>query len=341
MTTYRVTFTPLESYFFGNDKSRLLTRDRRSETAIAGDVRHIVRSEPLPSQSTLLGTLRYLFLPVKRSDWRYTEEERARNAAVVGEAGFDPAEERTFGKLKALSPLFLWDGTRALVPAPFDHRVGEERYTPLRDYRPVHTPDGERLYAADYRAKGGITHDFMYVDDGTLVPRDTLFSASVRTYLNKGSTFTLFNRELCRLADGYAFAVYLTAEDDLPVQDTVAFMGQGNAAFAVRFVREDDRLDEQIAALLPPRTVYCLGDAFLPPTVYRHCAFACTDLKTYRTCTFTERGVSKSPLLHRLVTAGSVFIPRDAAAFEAAARHPSAQTVGYNRFVTKEGGIGK
>lgn len=341
MTTYRVTFTPLEPYFFGNDKSRLLTRDRLSESAAAGDVRHTVRSEPLPSQSTLWGTLRYLFLPVKRSDWQYTAEEAKANAEAVGEAGFDPAEQRTFGKLKALSPVFLWDGERALVPAPFDHIVGETTYTPFRDYRPVRTPDGERLYAADYRAKDGITHDFMRLDDGALVSRDVLFSAVERTYLNKNNTFTLFNRELCRLADGYAFAVYLTVEDALIPQDAVAFMGQGNAAFAVRFVREDDRLDEQVAALLPPRTVYCLGDAFLPSTVYRHCAFAVTDLKTYRTCTFTGQGVTKSALLHRLVTAGSVFIPRDEAAFEAAVRHPSAQTVGYNRFVTGNGGIGK
>ena len=340
MTTYRVTFTPLEPYFFGGDKSRLLTRDRLTETDALADVRHLIRSETLPSQSTLWGTLRYLCLPVKRADWQYTAEEAARNAAAVGEAGFDPAESRTFGKLHALSPLFLWDGDTELLPAPFDHTVGEATYTPFRDYRTVQTPEGERLYAADYRAKNGITHDFMRLDTGRIVPREELFFRQTRTLANRKGRFMQFSRESVRLREGYAFGVYLTVEDDLVPQNTVAFMGQCRSAFMVAFTRADDRLDERMAALLPPRTVYCASDAFLSPGIYRQCAFAATDLRTYRTCTFSATGVTKSKQLHRLITAGSVFIPRDDA-FYTAIRHPSAETVGYNRFVTRNGGIGR
>lgn len=340
MTTYRVTFTPLEPYFFGDDKSRLYTRDRLKETDALGDVRHLIRSEALPSQSTLWGTIRYLLLPVKRENWQYTAEETLCNAETVGEASFDPNVVRSFGKMKALSPLFLWDGTAPLLPAPFDHIVGNPTYTPFRDYRSVLTPDGERLFAADYRAKDGITHDFIRLTDGAIVPRETLFSRKLRTSLNKRGTVTMFEREYCLLRGGYAFAAYLTVDDDLVPQDAIAFMGQGRSAFAVGFVRGEDRLSEQMAKYLPPRTVYCAGDAFLSPEIYRHCAFAVTDLRTYRTCTFTATGVVKSKLLHRLVMAGSVFIPRDDT-FELVVRHPSAETIGYNRFVTRNGGIGK
>ncbi len=337
MTVYRVTFTPLEPYFFGNEQGQLSTKKRSTEASVTVN-RYYVRSECIPSQSTLFGALRYLLMPVKRTDWQYTAEEARQNAAAVGAASFDPSVPRSFGKLRCLSPMFLYDGATPLVATPFDHIVGNHVYTPFSQYERVTTPQGERWFTREYRAKDGVTHDYMRLSDGVIVPRSELFSRVIRTGVNHSEEERgLFKRELCRLASGYAFGVYLTAENDLIPHDGTVFLGQGKAAFAVRFVPEEDCLAARLAHFLRDDVVYCMGDVFTDASIYAQSLFAVTALRTYRAYAASGERVSKAAVLHRLIAAGSVFIPQDKTAFMQATANEAVSRVGYNILVDNGG----
>ena len=67
MAIYKVLFKPLESYFLGNE---------RSFGFDTGNIRYYAESKEIPSQSTILGTLRYLGLQHVKSDFDYSDKEK-------------------------------------------------------------------------------------------------------------------------------------------------------------------------------------------------------------------------------------------------------------------------
>lgn len=50
---------------------------------------------------------------------------------------------------------------------------------------------------------------------------------------------------------------------------TVVFMGQGRTAFTVRFAEEEDSINDALAELIYPDTVYLRGDSSLTADVMR------------------------------------------------------------------------
>ena len=64
MAVYKVLFHPIEPYFLGNERSFGFDK---------GNIRYYAESKEMPSQSTILGTLRYLGLKHVKSDFDYTQ----------------------------------------------------------------------------------------------------------------------------------------------------------------------------------------------------------------------------------------------------------------------------
>ncbi len=334
MNTYLVTFKPMEPYFFGNEKTFLFPGSENDSTLAN---QYFIKSEYTPSQSTILGALRYLFLPVKLSDWNYSTEQIKQNADAVGSVGFNPSEDREFGKIKKISPVFLHDGEGILVPTPFDHISGKSQYTPFSQYRSAVTPEGERYYTDEYASKEGITCDYMKLSGGDIVPFYELFKTMTRTGINRSKdTQGYFKKEYAMLDEKYAFGVYLTLDDGLIPHDDVIFLGQGKSAFSVCFTPEDNHIAENMKQYLRSGTVYCLGDAFIDPDVYEKSLFAVTKTKTYRAYRKNGAMVTKDSELYRLITAGSIFIPRNAEEFSAFIQNNNVNRIGFNEFITKE-----
>ena len=63
MKKLQLKFTPLEPYFFGNEKTFSFPNSKDG-----GQLRnsYLIKSESIPSQTTLFGTIRYLLLPHKK-----------------------------------------------------------------------------------------------------------------------------------------------------------------------------------------------------------------------------------------------------------------------------------
>lgn len=339
MKTYKVTFTPLEPYFFGNEKGFAYPKQKDGSQTNKSQFsnQYFIRSEVLTSQSTLLGAMRYHLLPVKRSNWsEYTPEDKALNNEAVGEQSFDPACDRTFGIISKISPVFIQQDGNILVPVPMNHIKGEAAYTPFCEYKTVTTPFGDRYYTEEYNAKDGICTDYMSLADGVIVERSAIFKPETRIGINRFAKKTgFFKKEYYTLNKGFSFGAYITLKGDSDPEDGVLFLGQGKSAFAFSFVEEENKLSEQIKQYLPDGVAYCLGDTFTEPEIYDKCKFSVTDTKTYRAYSKQGGTVSKKDVLYRVISAGSVFIPVDIEAFADFVRKDNVNRIGYNEIIIK------
>lgn len=327
--SFLMTLQPLESYFFGNEKT--FSFDPKKP----GDNRYFIKSERLPLQTTILGTLRYLLMPVKHADYAYSREEQLRNEAVVGTGSFSiEGDGQAFGAIAEISPVFLVKGQNKYVRTPFDHKAEiKDNYTPLGNYCEVVTDQGTRWFSSEFNAKNGIADSYMNVEDGSLVDAKEIFSPVVRVGINKGKeNKSFFKRQSQRLQKDWGFGVYITLETERIDADpaardalaalengTIAYMGQNKSAFAVRIRQEENEMAAAISHHLRPGVLYCFGDTLAKANVYSKCLFAITKTRDYRayTTVFVPKdngqryvgSVSKEARLYKLLCAGSILIP--------------------------------
>jgi len=330
LKTYLALLKPTEPYFFGNEKTFLYPGSEAGGTPN----RYFIRSEAVPSQSTVLGALRYLFLPVKKSDWNYSDAEKKQNEEAVGTSGFEPETEHTYGKISKISPVFLKNEASILVPTPLDHMVGNKTYKPFSQYKTVETSDGTQYYTEEYDTKEGIASGYLQLSDGAIVEENQIFKRVVRTGINRtAENKGFFKKEYAMLLEGYSFGVYVELEDDLVPADGIVFLGQGKSAFAISFREEANCVAEDIKKYLQKDVAYCWGDLFVSASVYQECYFSVTKTKTYRAYSKWNNRVTKASTLYKPVAAGSIFIPKDKEAFKKLAESTNASRIGYNVWI--------
>ena len=285
--TYRVDFKPISPYFFGNEKTFPYTGQKIGQHLSNA---YYIKSERMPSQTTILGALRYLFLAHKNSNYSYTEEEFEENAKRVGAERFriEKSEAQDFGIIQSISPVFLYhDKHKVLLPTPFDHKEkkkedppkdteignaeenGEKKkdfpdYCPFGNYLDVDIPNGKKLYTPDYDPKIGLTSSYMIWGQKKIVSADDIFSDADRVGIAvEQQENAFFKKKYAVLAKDYRFSVYLELSDDHAVESlkkseggaVTVFMGQSKSAFMVSFTEEANALpknaDELVQGNLP------------------------------------------------------------------------------------------
>lgn len=254
--TYRVDFKPVSPYFFGNEKTFPYTGQKIGQHLSNS---YYIKSECMPSQTTVLGALRYLFLAHKKSNYTYSEKEFAENAARVGAESFDIAHvgEQDFGIIESVSPVFVRHKELGiLIPTPFDHQKqsDSDKYQPFTRYNPVETPDGQKLYTDNYDVKLGLTDTYMSLETQELVKSEAVFSYEDRVgiAIDKNEK-AFFKKKYAILDQKCVFSVYLTLSDEEAVdalkqsaQGAVSvFMGQGKSAFIVSFEEQKNPMEPE------------------------------------------------------------------------------------------------
>ena len=360
MKTYRVDFKPISPYFFGNEKTfPYIGQEIGQHLSNA----YYIKSERTPSQTTVLGALRYLFLAHKNSNYSYSNLEFSENAARVGAESFDITrnEEQDFGIIHQISPLFLYrQGEGILIPTPFDHNTQSQsnKYQPFTQYSVVETSDGSKLYTDDYDTKSGLTDSYMTLDTQTIVLSDEIFSFEDRVGIAIDKTEkSFFKKKYAVLKDGFCFSVYLTLSDDCAVNalkqsangSISVFMGQGKSAFLVSFTEENDTMRAKISALLQRalpvegEALYFLGDTLIPASseLYEKTLFGAIKTKDYRAFGISyvnseygkRGGFRKENTLYKLITPGSFLITPVADKVLKLINNPNAQKIGLNQIV--------
>jgi hypothetical protein len=343
----------MEPYFFGNEKT--FSFDPKTKA----DNRYFINGERMPMQTTVLGALRYLLMPVKHADYRYTPEEHRRNTDMVGPASFNIGKSgQTYGAIQKISPVFLAKGAQRYVRTPFDHNPAYgDKYQPFTAYGSVDTEYGERLYIPDFDPKAGLADSYMNAESGELVEIKTIFRSEERVGQNKGKEKkAFFKRQYSMLLDGWAFAAYVTLDTALLegnpealnklLAGTPVYMGQSKSTFIAQLQQEDDKMDENIKELLQPNVLYCFGDGLVDPAIYDSCSFAAVQLRDYRSyqTRFENKGetsgrlmggITKDQMLYRLLCDGSVLISDDPATLQAQFACRDCQKIGFNVTVKK------
>ncbi len=367
MAIYKITFTPSGPYFFGNEKTFSYSKSNSTADKKAKeDKLYYIKGEDTPSQTTVFGALRYILLPEKG----FNKLGEDRNVEAIGASGFnmDSEEQQSFGWIKRMSAIFVSRGDELFVPTPFDHNCAKEDkteteldgkkitvyyYTPMKEYEEFGSGnclDGTTLYLTDYDAKEGLTCSYMSIADGHL--EKELFSSDVRVGNNIADNKDgLFKKEYKCLKAGFAFCVFAELDDGAKgqvLERSLVSMGQGKVPFAVSFEKTDyegfDSVYEAVCSAISKKPVsrdrvYCVSDMVVGEKLYTDTAFAFVKTRDHRSFTRAFDGISpqykKSSTLHRLVKAGSVFIPNslpDNNGDKAlTGRQKNAFTVGYNQ----------
>lgn len=373
MASYKITFTPAEPWFFGNEKRFLFS----NESSDSYGKQYYIKSELMPSQSTVLGALRYILIPNKKLKYAYTDDDRRTNEEYIGKGSFniDAAEVQSFGKIKSISPVFLIKNkTEVLIPAPLDHKTkwhtendsGENKtYTPFADYGSCTTAAGKKLYAKDYVAKDELFGGFVSLADDSVIKNDDIFVVDGKVGINRSDKENGFFKKDCisfknllkteqgTVPQSFSFAVYADIDiDDLDGKTFAVTLGQGKSPFAFSFTKEENTFKDRVTEFMKKHIeplfkneevkgctyVYCPADAYITTPYNENTLFAVTQTKDYRAyLTNPDGSIKKGDRLHRFIKAGSVFIVKDETEWKKIAENKNAEQTGNNNFYYIEG----
>ena len=363
MGTYVVRFTPLEPYFFGNEK-----------TFGYGSVRnraYYIESDKLPSQSGLFGTLRYCCI---------TDQEKRyiSHAGEIGEESFDIRSEKIqgFGKIHRMSPLFLEKGGLLYITLPADHKINDrDQYQPFSQYMAYVTEWGERYMPQEYECKEGIQSGFMGISEenrGSILAdfsEDGVLYRVERTGINtQNENQGLFRKVYYMLKPDYSFMVL--ADIDGKVEDQLVYMGRDKSVFRVSFKPADSMFQsatgkyedywEELTDMILQcfrqynkswRSELALSDLYIPDhmeKIYENCCFAFLRTADYRSFATNYSAKEhadrfrRGEKLQKMIKAGSIFIldekqPSVLAPWENSVTVKNARQIGYNITICSDG----
>lgn len=322
MQDYLIKLTPLEPYFFGGEQNFAYGQ-------VSRDVKqsYFIKSLNTPSQTTLLGALRYAVLAVENAlitDYKSAEQKETANR-LVGEKSFSFSEKRNYGAIDSISPLFIIDGDDYYVPTPMNHKASESCYAPLNigACGKVRMSSGNGLYAEDYSAKEGCGGGWTKLDGSLEILNDEeIFSSIVKVGINAHRTDgkldnkeSYFKKEYKNLEKG-SFAFFAKTEPsvgDKLCDGITVFLGQNKSAFKLCAEKRSNDLFDKIASAFSGKSnisfCYAAGDCYIENTpadmfiaqsqLFRH-------LTTNSDSRFYYR-INKSENLYRLIKAGAVF----------------------------------
>lgn len=357
MKSYLITLRPLEPYFFGGERGF-------GYGAVKGSLkqRYFISSLDTPSQTTLLGALRYAVLAANNALINYDDgsQDRQTADALVGGESFDFSQKKSFGAIGGIHPLFILDGDDIIVPTPMNHKAKkcECHYDPMQV---LDCPDGITLcggnvYSPDYKAKDGCGGGWLNLTDKLIIPssfdptsKTGLFQSVVRVGINSHRSETAeirnddesyFKKEYKLLRRGeFAFYADIDPEHIGTLEKGVTvYLGQNKSVFALKAVERANDLEKRISDALHG----CAdSDFWYSPADYRmnspYKGFMIADsrlfryLRTGKNSSYYHR-ISKSKELYRLLNAGAVFYG-DEADFIKDETDDIAHTIGMNNLI--------
>ncbi len=324
MRTYKILFTPTEPYFFGNEKTFRFDSDKSLGQY---DTPYFIRSERTPSQTTVFGAIRFLLLKNRKPDFNgYPDGYED----LIGEESWDIEKEgQTFGKIKSVSPIFLYCESTATeqeegiyLPTPLNHNTKNSpiEYTPFT-LIDIDKDTAKRQYSEEYDPKEFLADSYMNITNGKIVSADKIFGSTVRVGIDtKKNKSAFFKKEYGFLQEGWSFGIFLAVDDSADsdiITDKTVYLGQNKATFKVSWYEAENTLDS-FKKQLPRNVLYCASDTYTTNDIYKLTSFAVTSLRDYRSYkTVYTHGNNKRPTikkestLYKLLKAGSVLCFRD------------------------------
>lgn len=331
-----IKLTPLEPFFFGNERTFAYGDAGRQKAES-----YYIVSDDLPSQTTLFGVLRYLGIKEKKSDYSLSKYD----IDNIGEESFDLTKEKqNFGRIAGISPLYLVDeDNRFYIKTPFNNK-SEKEYKPFTEYDEIKTSVGMKLLPIDYSAKTYNPNSFICLSDGKVITN--VFDSFEKVGINTTRKDNAYFKKRYKLLNGYSFSFFAEVKKGFPeIDNQVVFLGQGKSAFLAEVLKDiaepDNRvINEKLKNHRYPIAI-AVSDIYIKQDdinqLYKWCKFAIVSNKGYRPfSTNYNKGTTQINLFRKsekyinLIEAGSVFLIDDMNNFKAAIENTHAQKAGFN-----------
>lgn len=334
---YLVKFKPLEPYFFGKETYTIVNERKDLER---NRTKYFIRSDELPTQTTLLGTIRYCLLEKVNSNHTISEKDKK----VIGDKSFkiDNNEVQDFGYIKKVSPMFLikQEETREkIIPLPLDHDTSQQNedkiYMPFKEYKRIQTTQGEK-YIPQYDAKSGLASGFIDLLTEKIIDEE-LFQHIERSGNAKGKDEEgFFKMEYVQLKKEYAFATYVHIElpdTSKPLENKIAYLGKKKSTFLITFEKVDgmeieysDKYEDESKYLEALQRLHkdstlqkdglniymAVSDCYVSQKIYEKCKWAATTIRDYKVMINSKNAYGgyykKEAVTMHLIRAGSVFV---------------------------------
>lgn len=356
--TYCISFMPLEPYFFAGEKSYGFGKNNRRNY---ND--YYIVSEKIPSQTTLLGSLRFMILQQEKklsaAGKRDSNLEAAQNR-LVGKNSFSmnpPSGKNDFGMIKELSPVFLKDiAGNKYVPLPLNQKTSKGKNisnslcflgTESSSYTLMDGSDIQevKILSEIDQKNRDYADAFVNLSNQTYLSADEIFKSIVRTGILKLSKkdgfykkeFSIFRQK------GFSFCVYATLDEKLSLQDSIVYMGQDSAAFRVQITEEANTLEDEIKnawkCLADQSFYYALSDICIKEKeLEKYCESVITTVHTFRNLERVKNSNNyyasyKQSKLFHLITRGSVFFVTDEEKFMQLLNRPEYTVIGFNKVI--------
>jgi CRISPR-associated protein (Cas_Cmr3) len=201
-------FRPLDAYFFGSE----LTHGD-------GGANYFAKSNRMPQQTTLCGTIRHILLQL---------------GYPIGPQGFSPDVDQPFGALHSLSPVFLTnqnkdESAKHFLRSPIDRYTAKG--TPFQLKRSADTAFISERRAGWYTGslwdipdhKRGAADEWIAADGSETAQSDNIFMPLIRPGITKNrsgsssNTKSFYKRSSYELSAGWSFGVMARLDDSVDI----------------------------------------------------------------------------------------------------------------------------
>lgn len=321
---YLVKWKAMEFYFFSGERNFGFGEGRNYN----GNP-YFIHSLKMPTQTTILGTLRYEILRRLNCESSYIDDEeelKQQQTELVGPQSFDlKGLENDFGLIKKMSPLFILKGEECIVKAPYHKAYSSATKYQTRDLK----GDSERYDLLDGKNKRTLTllndislknesdHRSKFINlnkvkelesKEDLIDESTMFISDVRVGINtKATEDGFFKKGYCRLHPDYEFGVYVELDEYEELHKSISetgksivYMGMNKSAFIMTIEEVKDSVEvvennvkETLKTTTNSNIYYALSDVYVD---YEQLSKCCTlilgDCREFRNLKTADNPIS-------------------------------------------------
>lgn len=334
-TKYLARLKPLDAYFFSGREAFAYS----SGDLLEGEnLNYYVKSEYFPQQTTILGVMRKQILIEKNlyeeDRKKYGNKENLNKIIeLIGNGSFNVSQGESssnsegFGKIKEISPIFLYKSGDIFTPAPMDYGLGFEKSNGrccFNSYKSNELTGNKDIYKnyipnlKNCNAKDGLNEKIVCFNPyEKLYSYNEVFLPDERIGIDTGVDEDGFYRQRSiKLKSGFEFCFYIEVEKDENknifdenYSDTVYIGGEGRPfKLSLEIVKDDILIDKLETG---ENRIVCISDVLVSEEdfykIKKSSRFVLGKIKYFKNFVTNYEGTTDTSIKpHLLLERGSV-----------------------------------
>lgn len=244
---YLITLTPLGNFFFGGEITFGDYSNEKDKPEKEKQLNYLVKGNPFPQQTTILGMLRYELLRKEGLLIPRNPDKDQRAVYLVGNNGFSSKHKESYGIIDKIYPIFVKNDKILLLPDKRLFQDANEVAKKQLHFSEIKISKGNGAYVTNYDAKHFIDED--YSDTNFTIKKEfkEIFEENPqigikKNYVGKTDENAFFKQTYMRMRKGFSFAFYAEFREEPKVND-ITFMGADQSLFKIEI---DEPVEETV-----------------------------------------------------------------------------------------------